>query len=124
MKNRLPLAVRVQRVLLWFLFVMMIGNGLMLILETGGGAFGIGYASPYFALGSFMAVLAAKIKSGAKWIRISLIVLYSVMIFLQINRFFNGDLGGLIGLLFPIFGLVLVLRRTSREFFAVSWSGA
>lgn len=118
MEKKLPLAVRAQRVLLWFLFVMMIGNGLVLVLETGGGAFGIGYASPYFALGAFMAVLAVKIKSGAKWIKISLIVLYSVMIFLQISRMLNGDLGGLIGLPFPIFGLVLTLRRTSRYFFA------
>lgn len=118
MEKKLPLAVRAQRVLLWFLFVMMIGNGLILIMEAGGGAFGIGYAFPYFALGAFLAVLAAKITSRAKWIRISLIVLYSVMIFLQVSRMLGGDLGGFIGLPFPIFGLVLALRRTSREFFA------
>lgn len=117
-KKSLPLAVRAQRVLLWFLFVMMIGNGLVLIVETGGGAFGVGYASPYFALGAFIAVLAAKIKSRAKWILVGVIVLYSVMVFLQVNRMFNGDLGGFIGLFFPIFGLVLALRRTTREFFA------
>jgi hypothetical protein len=116
--RRLPLSVRTQRVLLWFLVVMMVGNGLISIMEAGGGAFGIGYALPYFALGAFMAVLALKISSGAKWIRISLIVLYSVMISLQISRMLNGDLGGLIGLFFPIFGLVLALRRTAREFFA------
>lgn len=122
-KRKLPLAVRAQRVLLWFLFVMMVGNGLVVFVEAGGGAFGIGVAFPYFALAAFLAVLAAKIKSGAKWIRISLIVLYGVMIFLQISRMLGGDLGGFIGLPFPIFGLVLALRRTSREFFAGPWPG-
>lgn len=117
-KNRtLPLAVRTQRVLLWFLVVMMAGNGLILFVEVGGGAFGIGYAARYFALGAFMAVLAVKINSGAKWIRVSLIVLYSIMTLLQISRMINGDLGGFIGLFFPVFGLVLALRRTAREFF-------
>ena len=118
-KNKqIPLSVRAQRVLLWIMATMMYGNAIWSMVEVGGGVFGVGYAMPYILLGALMTVLALQIKSGAKWIQVVLIVLYSVMIFLQIGRFLGGDPWGFIGLFFPIFGLVLALRRTARDFFA------
>ena len=112
-----PLSVRTQRVLLWITAVMMYGNAIWAITEAGGGAFGFGYAMPYIMFGVLTTVLAVRIRTGSKWIQIVTIVLYSVMIFLQVSRFLAGDLWGFIGLFFPIYGLVLALRPTARDFF-------
>ena len=70
-----------------------------------------------------MIVLAVRIRTGAKWIQVVLVVLYGVMILLQIGRFLSGDLWGFIGLFFPIYGLVLALRSTAREFFSSRGAG-
>ncbi|GAB3700397.1 hypothetical protein [Nocardiopsis oceani] len=121
--KKLPLSIRAQRVLLWIMATMMCGNAIWSMVLAGGGAFGIGYAMPYFLLGALITVLAIQIKSGAKWVQVVMIVLYSVMILLQVGRMFNGDPWGLIGLFFPIYGLVLALRATAREFFSRRGSG-
>lgn len=119
-KKRLPLAVRAQRALLWFLAVMMVGNGLLSIVEVGGGAFGVGYALPYFFLTACFVLFAVRVKHGEKWVWVSMLVLYILLILLQVIRFLAGDLAGFIGMLFLILGLVLSLRSTSRSYFSQS----
>ncbi|WP_036554822.1 hypothetical protein [Nocardiopsis sp. CNT312] len=119
-KKRPPLAVRAQRVLLWFLAVMMLGNALWSVAEVGGGAFGVGYALPYFFLTACFALFAARIGHGEKWVWVSLLVLYGLLILLQVGRVLGGDPSGLIGLLFLLLGLVLSLRSTSRKHFSRS----
>lgn len=80
--SRIPVSARVQRVLLWFLAVMMAGNGLLSIMEAGGGAFGIGYALPYFLLTACFVLFAMRISRGEKWVWASMLVLYGLLAFL------------------------------------------
>lgn len=113
-----PLAVRAQRVLLWFLAVMMVGNSFLSFLEAGGGTFGVGYALPYVFLTAFFVLFALRVGNGDKWVWVSMLVLYIVLILLQVVRVLAGDLPGLIGMLFLIFGLVLALNSASRTHFS------
>lgn len=115
-----PLAVRAQRVLLWFLAVMMVGNSVLSFLETGGGTFGFGYALPYIFLTAFFVLFALRASYGDKWVWVSMLVLYLVLILLQVIRVLAGDFAGLIGMLFLIFGLVLALNSASRAYFSQS----
>lgn len=116
-KRYLPFAVRVQRILLWFLAVMMVGNSVLSMVEAGGGAFGVGYALPYIFLTAFFVLFALRVGHGDKWVWVSMLVLYVVLILLQVIRVLAGDLAGLIGMLFLVFGLVLALTPTSRAHF-------
>ena len=120
MKYKPPLSVRAQRVLLWVLAVMMVGNGLVSIVEAGGGAFGVGYALPYFLLTACFVLFAVRAGRGEKWVWVCMVVLYGVLTFLQIGRFLGGDPAGFIGFLFLVVCLVLTLRSTSRAHFSYS----
>lgn len=114
----LPLSVRAQRVLLWVMAVLIFGNAAMDFAEAGGGPFGLGYALRYVLIGAVITVLALRTGTGRRWVRICVIVLHAVILVLQLSRVLDGDVFGLVGLAFPVTGLVLAFRRTARDFFA------
>lgn len=118
--TRPPRSVRTQRVLLWIYAVMFLGNALWAMGEVGGGARGLGYALPYFFLGFLSGLLALKTVSRARWVRVTTIALHGVLILLQLSRTLAGDVFGLIGLLIAVFGLVLALRSSARDYFSVA----
>ena len=117
-RDRPPLSVRAQRVLLWILAVMMVGNGLVLFMEAGGGAFGIGYALPYALLTACFVLFAVRIGRGEKWVWVGMVVLYGLLTVLQVGRFLGGDPAGFLGFLFLVVCLALALRSSARAHFS------
>lgn len=112
-----PRSVQVQRVLLWILAVLTFINAVGHFVMRGADAFAAGYALNYVLVGVVLVVLACNIKRGARWVRITQIVLYIFLMIVQFGTFTGGNPFALIGFGVCLFGLVLVLRASSREYF-------
>lgn len=116
--SRLPPSLRAQRVLLWIIAVLMWLNAVATAADTERGFYGIGAAAPFFLAGVLCAVLARRLPDARRWVRVTVIVLHVVVLLGEIGRLQSGDMRALIGLLFPIVGLVLILQRGTRRYFA------
>ncbi|GAB3700407.1 hypothetical protein [Nocardiopsis oceani] len=112
-----PRSVRVQRVLLWIFAVFTLLSALVRFYSVGGGPYGVGYALAHFATGTFLIVLAVQCKPGARWVRISMIVLYSLMMLMQFANFTGGNPFGIIGFFIVLFALILACRASARDYF-------
>ncbi|GAA3723600.1 peptidoglycan/LPS O-acetylase OafA/YrhL [Spinactinospora alkalitolerans] len=113
-----PRSVRAQRVLLWVVAVITWMNAWVTLLDSaGGGVFqAVGYALPETALGAVCAVLAVRLRTRMRWVRVGVIAVHVVVLIGELARLGGGDPLALIGLLFPIAGLVLIFQRGSRKF--------
>lgn len=118
--ERPPVSVWIQRFLLWFLAVISLLSAASLVVSAGGmkeAVYSVGYVSPFIALGIFVIVLARKTRRGASWVRVSVNVLYSVLMVFQVATFLGGGLLALFGFLVSLFGLILANLSSSRDFF-------
>ncbi|MFC4565526.1 hypothetical protein ACFO4E_27025 [Nocardiopsis mangrovi] len=112
----LPASLRAQRVLLWAVAVLMWLNAVTTVAAAGG-FFGIGAGLPLVLAGAFCAVLARALRGGRRWVRIAVVLVHTAMLLGELGRLQSGDPLALIGLLFPVVGLVLLCLKGTRAHF-------
>ncbi|PSK96274.1 hypothetical protein CLV63_112157 [Murinocardiopsis flavida] len=112
----LPRSLLAQRVLLWAVAVVLLLNVVAALGE--GDAFALGYSLPYALLAAICVVAALRLPRAERWVRAAIVAVHVLMLLGEIGRFAQGDPLAVIGLVFPVVGLVLILRASARRFFA------
>lgn len=108
-----PLSVRAQQVVLWIAAALLWIVALRNFLVGGAGAYGFGYALLPALAGAFTAVLAVHMARGRNWVRACVLTLHILFLLIYLSQLPLG----IFGLACSITGLVLILRRSTREFF-------
>lgn len=111
-----PPTLRAVRVILYVVAAMSAIWSVALVIGYGATTENIGYAIYQLLPAVASVIVARKIANGGRVVRRWIIGLQIVWIVFGLSRLGQGDPSGVLGLVLPITSLVLVTRRTAREY--------
>lgn len=111
-----PASVRAARVLMYVLggLSCVLAISLVIVYGTSGPVFSEAFYQVVPGIASIW--LAIYLRSGRKGVWWGAVAMQAVWLFFAFGRLGNGDPSGLIGLIIPVVTLVLLLRRSARDY--------